>query len=224
MIARHFGQEKTEMNTEMISGAVADLRVIPTHSGKNMVTFTLGGKSCKAFGDNAANLQNLNGEQVTVAAKSGSYRGEAEYAVERIENPSGALNDASKPTSHPSMTKHPAREHRQPCDPLCVWLNDFIDSMTDEEYREWTSRKDHNFPDLPGESVDERKAAAGYPAGSHYKVFPAFKTRFESRLDEIREDLRRKASRAAEKADDTQKRDSPEKNSVRFDSARNPLG
>jgi hypothetical protein len=69
------------MNEETISGIVADLKVIPTRSGRNMVTFVIGDQCCKAFGDVAAALQTLTEEQVQITAKRGSYRGKPEYAV-----------------------------------------------------------------------------------------------------------------------------------------------
>ena len=69
------------MNNETISGIVADLKVVPTRTGISMVTFVIGDKSCKAFGDVAATLQTLNEEQVQITAKPGTYRGKPEYAV-----------------------------------------------------------------------------------------------------------------------------------------------
>jgi hypothetical protein len=74
-----------KMNNETISGIVADLKVIPTQTGKSMVTFVIGDKCCKAFGDVAATLQTLNEEQVLITAKPGKYRGKPEYAVVSVK-------------------------------------------------------------------------------------------------------------------------------------------
>jgi hypothetical protein len=81
MIADISAERKTKMNEETISGIVSDVRVIATRSGRNMVTFVIGDKCCKAFGDIAAALQTLNEEQVQITAKRGTYRGKPEYAV-----------------------------------------------------------------------------------------------------------------------------------------------
>lgn len=69
------------MNDERTSGIVANLTVISTRTKRNMVTFVIDGKYCKAFGDVAATLQALNGVQVEIMAKRGSYRGQVEYSV-----------------------------------------------------------------------------------------------------------------------------------------------
>ena len=66
-------ERKTKMSEETISGIVSDLKVIPTRTGTNMVTFVLGGKCCKAFGAIAATLQTLNDDQVEITAKGGTY-------------------------------------------------------------------------------------------------------------------------------------------------------
>jgi len=72
------------MNDERISGIVADLTVIATRTGRNMVTFVVGGKRCKAFGDVAATLQALNGNRVEITGTRKSYRGQVEYSVVSI--------------------------------------------------------------------------------------------------------------------------------------------
>lgn len=73
------------MNQETIKGIVANLKVVPTRTGMGMVTFTLDGKCCKAFGDIAATLQTLNEEEVQIIAKRGTYQGKPEYAVESVK-------------------------------------------------------------------------------------------------------------------------------------------
>jgi hypothetical protein len=69
------------MNDERISGIVANLTVISTRTGRNMVTCAINGKCCKAFGDLAATLKILNGGQVEITARRGTYRGQVEYSV-----------------------------------------------------------------------------------------------------------------------------------------------
>jgi hypothetical protein len=85
MIADISAERRTKMNHETFNGIVAGLKVIPTRSGKTMVTFAIGDKCCKAFGDVAATLQTLNEEQVQITAKRGAYRGETEYTVVSVK-------------------------------------------------------------------------------------------------------------------------------------------
>jgi hypothetical protein len=70
-----------KMSHETITGVVSNLKVIPTRSAMNMVTFTLGERSCKAFGEVAAAVQSFGDEKVEIIATRGVYRGQPEYAV-----------------------------------------------------------------------------------------------------------------------------------------------
>lgn len=71
----------TKEITHSFAGCVADLKTIPTRTGRNMVTLTVSGRKCKAFGDLADTCAALDGEEVLIEAREGSFRGEKEYAV-----------------------------------------------------------------------------------------------------------------------------------------------
>jgi hypothetical protein len=184
--------------TEMITGIVSDLKVIPTRTGTNMVTFVLGGKCCKAFGDMAATLQMSNGEQVEITARRGTYLGKPEYAVVNVKatihGQSVTVTDArSNASAHnPLGLKYPGRHNGDPKDRIQQWIMRFIDRLTDAEWQSWSSRRDRGWPRYPNETSgtqcffgnaynrDERELA---------KVLPAIKDRFESRLNEVRAHL-----------------------------------
>ncbi len=67
--------------TKVLTGVVSDLKVIPTRTGRSMVTLTVSGRKCKAFGNLADTCAALDGEQVQINAREGSFRGEKEYAI-----------------------------------------------------------------------------------------------------------------------------------------------
>ena len=74
-----------------LSGAVSNVRTVPTQSGRLMVTFTLGNTRCKAFGELASIIQNAEGKQAAVSARKGSFQGKPEYSVETLKTINGTL-------------------------------------------------------------------------------------------------------------------------------------
>ncbi len=146
------------MNQETISGIVSDLKVIPTRTGKNMVTFVLGGKSFKAFGDIAAVLQALNAKQVEITAKCGTYRGKPEYAVVSLK---GTVDGRDVSVSDGRTISAPQQQNLKHNDrhrwnlqsytnpqnrEVGVWLNAFFDSLTEEEWLQWRTHRDSFWP------------------------------------------------------------------------------
>ena len=122
------------MNEETISGIVSDLKVIPTRTGTNMVTFVLGGKCCKAFGDIASTLQTLNDDQVEITAKRGSYRGKPEYAVVSVKT----TVDGRPVTVTDIRSNTPVRAASGTC-PHCgaqMAGRDFYPGLTEEGFEE----------------------------------------------------------------------------------------
>src|SRR5260370_2773420 len=181
-----------QKQTETISGVVADLKVIPTRSGRNMVTFKLDGKMFKAFGDEASAVQTLNGEQVKIEAKRGSYRGKPEYSVVRIKSTVGGREVSVSDTRtdvhacNPLDLKHPGRHPVNPRDRIQQWILRFIDGLTEAEWKLWSSRSDCIWPGYPDETRESRNASATFGGGlyNHDKrqleaVLPAIKDRFE---------------------------------------------
>jgi hypothetical protein len=74
------------MNQQTISGTVSNLRIIPTRTGLSMAAFTVGDKKCKAFGNVADACASLDGVEVQIEGKEGSFRGEKEYAVTSVRS------------------------------------------------------------------------------------------------------------------------------------------
>ena len=56
------------MNNHLITfnGCVANLKMIPTQRGRTMVVFSVGDKSCKAFGEFADVCAKLNGAHAEI--------------------------------------------------------------------------------------------------------------------------------------------------------------
>lgn len=189
----------------MITGIVSELKVVNTRTGTNMVTFVLGGKPCKAFGDMAATLQTSDDEQVEITARRGTYLGKPEYAVVNvkatIDSRSVTVTDARSNASalNPLGLKNPGRHNGDPKDRIQQWIMRFMDRLTDAEWQSWSSRRDGGWPRYPNETSgtqcffgnaynrDERELA---------KVLPAIKDRFESRLSEVRSHLRQQSASA----------------------------
>ncbi len=196
------------MNEETISGIVSDLKVIPTRTGTNMVTFVLGGKCCKAFGEIAATLQTLNDDQVEITAKRGTYGGKPEYAVvsvkTTVEGRDATVSDIriDVDANNPLGLKHPGRHGGNPKDRIQQWIMRFIDGLTEAEWKSWSSKYDCGWPGYPDETRGSRSASATISSDyNHDKrkleaVLPAIKDRFESRLKEVRSHLRERNASA----------------------------
>lgn len=63
------------------TGQITDMKKIATRTGRSMITFTANGRKCKAFGDVANACLALDGKEVQVEAREGSFRGEEEYTI-----------------------------------------------------------------------------------------------------------------------------------------------
>jgi hypothetical protein len=199
---------KMKMNEETINGIVSDLKVIPTRTGTNMVTFVLGGKCCKAFGQMAATLQTLNDDQVEITARRGTYGGKPEYAVVNVQTTVEGRNVTVSDTridvdaNNPLGLKHPGRHGGNPKDLIQRWIMRFIDGLTEAEWKSWSSKNDCGWPGYPDETPKSRIASATISSDyNHDKhkleaVLPAIKDRFESRLKEVRSHLRERSASA----------------------------
>jgi hypothetical protein len=91
---------ESSMIVENLSGCVSDMRALKTKSGRAMITFKLDGRNCKAFGDLAAEIQKVEGKEIAISARKGSFQGVTEYAVESLKAIDGTivnLRDTYKP-------------------------------------------------------------------------------------------------------------------------------
>jgi hypothetical protein len=89
---------------ENLCGAVSNIKTISTHSSRPMITFEIAGKRCKAFGDLATRIQKIQGHQIGVSGRKGTFHNITEYAVEIINTIDGTvvdLWDSSKPRTVP---------------------------------------------------------------------------------------------------------------------------
>src|SRR5215467_3445384 len=96
-----------ENKTEVFSGLVTDLREIKTRTGLSMVTFSVSGKKCKAFAELAHTCAKLDGKEVQMEAKQGSFRGEKEYAIisvnARIDGEEISAKDTRTSSASPAV-------------------------------------------------------------------------------------------------------------------------
>jgi hypothetical protein len=97
--------------TENLSGCVSNLKKVPNHSGRPMITFKIGNISCKAFGELARAIHKSEGKQIEISARKGRFRGATEYAVEVLRTISGTAVDVKDtrtiaPEEHISKTTH----------------------------------------------------------------------------------------------------------------------
>jgi hypothetical protein len=181
---------------EIISGVVADLKVIPTRTGKSMVMFTVDRRNVKAFGDNAAALQSLNGEQVTLEVKRGSYMGKEEYAVISVAGRSASTNAtpndvaSNAPTyRNPLSLKHRERETgRDYRNGVQATVARFIDELTPEEWAEWKRLRSYWFP-ISQDGLVPIGGNAGNPIYSEEQL-KSVRERLQARLDDVRLILR----------------------------------
>ena len=66
-------------------GTVQNVRTITTSTGRKMVTFTIDGCRCKAFGDIAIQVEKLEDYLVEVIIQEGPFKGTPEYLVTKVE-------------------------------------------------------------------------------------------------------------------------------------------
>ena len=92
------------MNNQLITfnGRIANLKTIPTRTERTMIVFSVGDKSCKAFGEVANICATLNGANAEITATAGQHLGKPEYAVARVgatvAGREVSANDNSLPT------------------------------------------------------------------------------------------------------------------------------
>jgi hypothetical protein len=87
----HAPMRESSVIIDNLSGAVSNIRTVPTQSGRLMVTFMLGSTRCKAFGEPASAIQNTVGKRIEVSARKGSFQGTTEYSVEALKTIDGNL-------------------------------------------------------------------------------------------------------------------------------------
>jgi hypothetical protein len=104
----HAPMRESSVIIDNLSGAVSNIRTVPTQSGRLMVTFMLGSTRCKAFGELASAIRNTLEKKIEVSARKGSFQGTTEYSVEALKTIDGNLV-ALKDTRSVSTNEHASK-------------------------------------------------------------------------------------------------------------------
>jgi hypothetical protein len=67
-----------------IYGKISQVRNIPTRTGRKMVAFLIGTRTCVAFWYVAVVIESLSGEIVSATADKGSYKVKLQYVVNTV--------------------------------------------------------------------------------------------------------------------------------------------
>jgi len=238
-----------EQKTQTFRGTVENVKNVNTRSGRKMITFKMAAYPFKAFGEQADAIKQIEGQHVEITAKHNTFHGKDEYAVVTIANEIDGqrvkASDTRRPTLPPSQQaqvpapqqslKHGERPHwrlpsygsNRKAREVGAWLNEFFDSLTEEEWRQWKTHWDNHWPhtDVENDKIAEfnekirvakeknhgpfnvertdelgnlwRERNSVVPCGGGLE---SVKARFNPRLDLVREDLRRKATAQVSKA------------------------
>jgi hypothetical protein len=216
-----------EQKTQTFRGAIQNVKNVNTRSGRKMITFKMTGYPFKAFGEQAEAIEQVEGQHLEITAKHNTFHGKDEYAVVTIvgEIDGQRVKSSDTPRSAPALSsqapvpapqqnlKHGDRDHcRLPsygsnlkARKVGAWLNEFFDSMTDDEWRQWQMPMYQRFGTFPTteEEVETRRTWRDTSARPPRlpQDLDSVKARFNSRLDLVREDLRHQA--AAESSEQT---------------------
>jgi hypothetical protein len=209
-----------EQKTQTFRGAIQNVKNVNTRSGRKMITFEMTGCPFKAFGEQAEAVEQLEGEHVEITAKHNTFHGKDEYAVVTIaggidgQRVTGSDTHGSALASS-SQTQVPApQQNLKPGDrdhwrlpsygnnvkarKVGVWLKEFFDSLTDDEWRKWQMPMYERFGTFPAteEEVETRRTWRDTSASPPRlpQDLDSVKARFNSRLDLVREDLRHQAT------------------------------
>jgi hypothetical protein len=215
--------------TQTFRGTVENVKNVNTRSGRKMITFGLGGYPFKAFGEQAEAVEQLEGEHIEIIANHNTFHGKDEYAVVTIAGEIDGQRVKASDTRRSTLAsssqsqvpdpqqnlKHGDRTHwhlpsygnNVKARKVGAWLNEFFDSLTEEEWRQWQMpkyKRSGTFP-ITEEEVETQRTwrDTSTPPPRSAQGLESVKTRFNARLDLVREDLRRKATAQVLKADFT---------------------
>jgi hypothetical protein len=213
-------ENKTQQRAQSFRGTIENVQSKNTRSGLAMVVFTVNGYAFKAFGAQAEAAQQLEGEHIEITAKHNTFRGKDEYAVVtiagEIDGQRVKASDTRRSTQVPvpqQHLKHADRPHwhlpsygrNLKAREVGAWLNEFFDSLSDDEWRQWQMPMYKRIGTFPAteEEVETRRTWRGTSASPPRlpQDLDSVKARFNSRLDLVREDLRHQA--AAESSEQT---------------------
>jgi hypothetical protein len=262
--------EMPEQKTQTFRGTVENVKNVNTRSGRKMITFEMAGYPFKAFGEQADAIEQVEGQHVEITAKHNTFHGKDEYAVvtiageiegQRVKASDTrrsvlASSSQSQVPAPQQNLKHGDRDHCRlssygrdlKAREVGAWLNEFIDSLTENEWRQWKTHWDNRWPHTNVENdkiaeIDEKIKVAEEKNHGPYNVesmdkllnlwnernnvvvhgggLESVKARFNARLDLVGEDLRRKVTAQVSKADFTPINDSAPKLSINAGAAMN---
>jgi hypothetical protein len=211
-----------EQKMQTFRGAIQNVKNVNTRSGRKMITFEMAGYPFKAFGEQAEAIEQVEGQHVEITAKHNTFHGKDEYAVVtiagEIDGQRVKASDTRRSTQVPAPQQHlkhadrphwhlPSYGKNLKARKVGVWLNEFFDSLTEEEWRQWQMpkyKRSGTFPITEEEAETQRTwRDTSTPPPRPAQDLESVKTRFNARLDLVREDLRRKATAQVPKTDFT---------------------
>ncbi len=77
-------EQRTQQKLQTFRGTIENVQSKDTRSGLAMVVFEVNGYAFKAFGSQAAAVQQLSGQYAEITAKHNTFMGKDEYAVVTI--------------------------------------------------------------------------------------------------------------------------------------------
>lgn len=233
----------SEQQTQTFRGVIEKVRNVNTRTGRKMITFEVGEYSFKAFGEHAAAAEQLERKHVEIVAKHNTFKGKHEYAVVMIADEMGGqwvkatdtrrsapVSSSQTPVASPQQNlKRAGRHHwnlqgygkNWKAREVGAWLNEFFDSLTEDEWREWKTFRDNHWPhtyaedekiaqidekiklnneknrggpynfELENELVELWNERNGVVASGGGLSLESVKSRFNARLDLVHENLRR---------------------------------
>jgi hypothetical protein len=214
-------EQKAQQNAQTFRGKIENVHSKNTRSGLAMVVFTVNGYAFKAFGVQAEAVQQLDGQNAEIMAKHNTFKGKDEYAVVTIagevwgKQVTASDTSRSAPGSHFNQLalNHPGRHPGDPRDLIQRWIMRFIDELTPEEWRVWSTdarfKRDRIWPGYPDETPAHRAASGSMSPSQEKDRLPEVKLRFESRLNEVRTALSGEKSPCQMNPPPTVNRDTP---------------
>jgi hypothetical protein len=97
-------EQDRQQKLQTFRGTIANVQSKDTRSGLAMVVFEVNGYAFKAFGSQAAAVQQLSGQYAEITAKHNTFRGKDEYAVVTIAGEVGGRPVIASDTSKRLLT------------------------------------------------------------------------------------------------------------------------
>jgi hypothetical protein len=184
-----------------IRGFLTNIRSVPTQTGTAFVVCKIGEHKCKLFGNLAklilANQYEHEGQETEADGHWDVKRGN-EFVIDSFKTQ--PVQAGPKPVSdtRPPSTRYQwnLRSYGSNVDARRVgeWLNEFFDSLTEEEWHQWQMPKYKHSGLFPASEEELQVCRTWRDCNTSPPAMPqdleSVKTRFNARLGVIRDDLR----------------------------------